>query len=67
MTNKLALKGGTPVIPAGKMKSWPPIDDIDRKMVMDSLNQTSHAFGPNCVAFEKEFAAWKGSGPWRPR
>ncbi|MCG3149516.1 MAG: UDP-4-amino-4-deoxy-L-arabinose--oxoglutarate aminotransferase [Verrucomicrobiae bacterium] len=61
MTTKLALKGGTPVIAPGKMKAWPPIDDIDRKLVMASLEQTSHAFGPNCVAFEKEFAAWNGN------
>lgn len=61
MTTKLAIKGGTPVIPAGKMKTWPPIDDVDRKMVLASLEQTNHAFGPNCVAFEKEFAAWNGN------
>jgi dTDP-4-amino-4,6-dideoxygalactose transaminase len=43
------------------IKNWPPIDDIDRKLVMDSLESANHAFGPNCVAFEKEYAAWNGN------
>ena len=43
------------------MRPWPPIDDTDRKMVLDSLEGTSHAFGPNCLAFQDEFAAWNGN------
>ncbi len=39
----------------------PPIDDSDRKMVLDSLNGANHAFGPNCTEFETEFAAWNGN------
>ena len=42
------------------MKKWPPIDDTDRKLVMDSLNGDFHAYGPNSQAFEKEFAQWSG-------
>ncbi len=57
----LAIHGGKPHIPQGAVKSWPPIDSIDRDMVLASLNGNDHAFGPNCVSFEKEFAAWNGS------
>ncbi|OQB74229.1 MAG: L-glutamine:2-deoxy-scyllo-inosose aminotransferase [candidate division TA06 bacterium ADurb.Bin131] len=58
---KLAINGGKRLIPEGFIKPWPPIDEIDRKYVLDSLNQTNHAFGPNCKEFEKEFAAWNGN------
>lgn len=57
---KLAINGGKPVIPAGLVKPWPPISALDRKMVLASLNGHKHAFGPNCRAFEEEFAAWHG-------
>ena len=57
----LAIKGGKRTIPEGAIKKWPPIDDIDRTMVLASLEGKNHAFGPNCTAFEKEFAAWNGS------
>lgn len=30
-------------------------------MVLASLEGVNHAFGPNCTAFEKEFAAWNGN------
>lgn len=58
---KLAIHGGSKTVPDGTIKNWPPIDMIDRKMVMESLEGVNHAFGPNCVAFEKEFAAWNGN------
>ena len=61
MKEKLAIKGGPKAIPEGTVKNWPPIDDVDRKMVMASLEGESHAFGPNCKAFEEEFAAWNGN------
>ena len=61
MKEKLAILGGAPVIAPGEMKLWPPIDDTDRKMVLDSLEGTNHAFGPNCQAFQEEFAAWNGN------
>lgn len=60
-TSALAINGGERTIPEGVIKNWPPIDDIDRKMVMDSLNSDKHAFGPNCKAFQEEFAAWNGN------
>jgi len=58
---KLAINGGAKTILDGTLKVWPPIDDIDRKMVMDSLNGHEHAFGPNCAAFQNEYAAWNGN------
>ncbi|MCC7263535.1 MAG: DegT/DnrJ/EryC1/StrS family aminotransferase [Candidatus Latescibacteria bacterium] len=61
MKTTLAIKGGTPVIAAGAMQKWPPIDEIDRQLVLASLEGKNHAFGPNCTAFEQEFAAWNGS------
>jgi dTDP-4-amino-4,6-dideoxygalactose transaminase len=61
MSSKLAVYGGSRAIPEGTYKKWPPIDDTDRKMVMASLEGANHAFGPNCQAFEKEFAAWNGN------
>jgi len=61
MKELLAVKGGKPTIPQGAVKPWPPVDDDDRTMVLASLNGTNHAFGPNCAAFQEEFAAWNGN------
>lgn len=61
MANKLAILGGDPVIPPGTVKSWPPITEVDEQYVLASLRGANHAFGPNCVEFEKEFAAWNGN------
>ncbi len=57
----LAILGGSPAAPQDIVKPWPPIDDTDRQMVLDSLNGTNHAFGPNCQAFSKEMAEWNGN------
>lgn len=57
----LAIFGGKKAVPDGLLKRWPPISAVDRKLVMDSLNGGSHTFGPNCQAFQKEFAAWNGN------
>ncbi len=61
MAEKLAINGGEKLIPDGFIKSWPPIDEIDKNFVLASLQQTNHAFGPNCREFEKEFAQWNGN------
>jgi perosamine synthetase len=58
---KLAIHGGEPAVPPGTIKGWPPVDETDREMVLASLNGGNHCFGPNCVAFQKEFAAWNGN------
>ena len=57
----LAILGGKPEVPQGLIRNWPPIDDLDRRMVLASLEQDNHAFGPNCQAFEREWAAWNGN------
>ena len=58
---KLAINGGAKTVPDGTVKAWPPIDDIDRKLVLASLESSTHAFGPNAKAFQEEFAAWNGN------
>jgi perosamine synthetase len=59
--SKLAILGGPKSVSEGMVKDWPPITDLDRRYVMESLEGSNHAFGPNCSAFEEEFAAWNGS------
>jgi len=61
MSDKLAIHGGPKAVPDGTIKPWPPIDDTDRQMVMASLEGHVHTFGPNCKAFQDEFAAWNGN------
>ncbi|MFO7900654.1 MAG: aminotransferase class I/II-fold pyridoxal phosphate-dependent enzyme, partial [Planctomycetota bacterium] len=58
MSDELAIHGGPKAVPDGTIQPWPPIGEIDREMVLASLNSDSHAFGPNCRAFQDEFAAW---------
>ncbi len=58
---KLAAKGGEPVVKPGTIKPWPPIDDVDRQLVMASLDGNQHSFGPNCEELQVEFAAWNGN------
>ncbi len=58
---KLAINGGKKSISDGLIKNWPPIDEIDRRYVMNSLQSGVHTFGPNCSEFEKEYSAWNGN------
>lgn len=57
-TEKLAICGGEPAVEEGLVQPWPPIDETDRKMILESLENRKLAFGPNCEAFQEEFAAW---------
>ena len=61
MSERLAILGGEQACPTGTVKPWPPVDEIDRELVMASLEQDTHTFGPNCQEFEKEFAEWNGN------
>jgi len=61
MPETLAIEGGPKAVPDGAVKPWPPIDAADREMVLASLNGENHSFGPNCEAFQDEFAAWNGN------
>ena len=59
--SKLAIHGGTRTVEKGNIQKWPPIDDSDKDLVLQSLYGENHAFGPNCKAFQDEFAAWNGN------
>lgn len=61
MTQKLAIKGGARTVPEGAIKNWPPIDEVDRKMVMAALESPKLTYAKNSRAFEEEFAAWNGN------
>ncbi len=57
---KLAILGGQRAVPEGLIKPWPPISDLDRKLVMESLESGKSTYGPNYAALDKEFADWAG-------
>lgn len=61
MSDVLAIRGGPRAVPEGLIQKWPPVDRSDREMVMASLAGENHAFGPNCRAFQDEFASWNGN------
>jgi dTDP-4-amino-4,6-dideoxygalactose transaminase len=59
---KLAIAGGEPVVPAGAIQPWPPIDQTDRDAVLRVFdNQIICGAGaPECVALQDEWAAYIG-------
>jgi len=57
----LAINGGEKHVPDGALKPWPPITEDDERLVLESLRSDRHAWGPNCDALQKEFAAWNGN------
>ena len=59
--DRLAACGGEKTMADGIVKPWPPIDESDISLVMESVKGTSHAFGPNCTALQEEFACWNGN------
>jgi len=61
LIEKLAIKGGPRTVPEGTIKNWPPIDDVDRKMVMAALESPKLTYAQNCRNLEEEFAAWNGN------
>ena len=61
MSEKLAIYGGKPAVDVSKVVNWPPIDEIDEKMVLDALHQPKQARGEHNLAFEKEFCEWNGN------
>ena len=60
-STRLAILGGPRTIPEGMIQPWPPITDLDEQYVLASLRGNQHTYGPNCIAFEEEFAAWNGN------
>ena len=63
MSNKkLAIHGGPQSVdPNFTFKRWPEITALDEEYVLASLRQSNHAWGPNCVALQEEFAKWNGN------
>jgi dTDP-4-amino-4,6-dideoxygalactose transaminase len=59
-SEKLAILGGERTVPEGVVKKWPPIDDMDRRMVLESLEGGQPTYGPNYKALDGEFAEWAG-------
>ena len=56
LNKELAIFGGEPAVPKGLIKPWPPIDDIDRKLVLESLESNKHTVGDQYNALNEEFA-----------
>lgn len=62
MAEKLAILGGERAVPKNvTFKVWPAMSKADERFVLASLRQSNHAFGPNCVKLQEEFAAWNGN------
>ncbi len=61
MRERLAICGGPRAVPEGTVKPWPPIDDVDRQMVLAALESQKFVFGPHYKTFQEEFAAWNGN------
>lgn len=61
MGEALALLGGSRAVPEGRIGRWPPIDAIDRELVLESLESPTHVGGPQCRKLEEEFCAWNGN------
>ena len=57
---KLAIHGGGKAVPDGLMKSWPPVDQTDRDLIMGSLDRQEYTYGTNYKALEREFGEWLG-------
>ncbi len=63
MTVKLAISGGSPVVPEKMVKSWPPITDEDRQAVL-AVMDTDYLHGtgaPQAVAFQEEWGKYVGA------
>ena len=60
MQSQLAIHGGAKSIPDGVLSS-PPTTALDEEMVLKSLRSGAHAWGENCEALQREWAAWNGN------
>ena len=58
----LAINGGEPAVPAGlTFRTWPQVAADDEAMVLASLRQDKHSFGPHAEMLQDEFASWNGN------
>lgn len=60
--DKLALGGGTPVVPKGLIKPWPIITPQDEAAVLDALRSGKlwEAGTPNALKLQEEWASYTG-------
>jgi dTDP-4-amino-4,6-dideoxygalactose transaminase len=59
---KLAILGGKPIVPEGfRFRTWPEVTAEDEALVLASLRQDKHAFGPHAQMLQDEFKAWNGN------
>ena len=62
MSDRLAIAGGPRAIPADlEFRMWPEVTEEDERLVLASLRQDQHAFGPHAEQLQSEFAAWNGN------
>jgi perosamine synthetase len=62
MAERLAILGGSRVVPEGAVKPWPPITDEDRQAVLAVLD-SGHLHGtsaPQALALQREWAEYCG-------
>jgi len=62
VSSTLAIKGGKPAVPAGMVKSWPPITEADRRAVLGVLD-SGHLHGtsaPNALKLQEVWAKYIG-------
>lgn len=58
----LAINGGSPAVGEDiSFSAWPPIGREEEELVLASLHQDQHAFGPHARQLEREFVAWNGN------
>jgi dTDP-4-amino-4,6-dideoxygalactose transaminase len=62
-TRKLAVFGGTPLLPRESHQTWPIVTDAERSAVARVLDRgiLSGSFAPEARAFEEEFARFVGA------
>lgn len=60
--SKLAVNGGTPVVPKDSLSPWPQLTERDRELVMEVLDSgiLAGAFAPQVKALQEEFAEYLG-------
>jgi perosamine synthetase len=57
----LAINGGEPAAKGIEFARWPATTKQDEELVLASLRQESHAFGPHADMLQNEFAEWNGN------
>lgn len=61
-SSTLAILGGRPAVhPRLRFQPGPRVSAAAERMVLASLRQARHGWGPNCEALQEEFARWNGN------